>query len=142
MNFWQRWGTRFPRARPARLWTSDATVAARTVTPDGIATITGASHLHDSEYIGENWCPGCYPERDPLTEILHTHWCSGHEPSLHGSEDAHVETAGYLSGSGEAGGENNAAWCARIHRGLTVSMVSSSGVGEGAPFGTEYDGCG
>jgi hypothetical protein len=57
------------------------------------------------------YCPGC-EVADPLTEILDVHWCDAHRPSDRGVEDDGVFLLMPLSGSAEAGGEENRRWCA------------------------------
>lgn len=134
MNFWQRWATHRIVAH----------ARARVVAQASTATIIGASllsdTLNDTDYVARNYCPGCQPDKDPTQELLNVTWCSTHAPGLEGSEDKRATTSGYLSGSAEAGGPENAAWCARIHRGVTVPVAASSEVGAGAPV--EYFGCG
>lgn len=46
----------------------------------------------------EKWCPGCDPERDPLTELLLETYCYVHRPSYDGPDDSGTEySAGDLS---------------------------------------------
>ena len=101
--------------------------------PTIVTTVTDS--VADTEYIGKNWCPGCFPEWDPTHEILNVIWCDGHRPGTEGAADGQVMALNYMSGSAEAGGSENAAWCAQIHRGLVVPITASSTVGEGAPVG-------
>lgn len=61
------------------------------------------------------YCPGCEPEADPLTEILDTVWCTEHYPDRSGAADHVISASNYLSGSSEAGGEENRAWCNAVH---------------------------
>lgn len=42
------------------------------------------SQIADTPILGRLWCQGCEPEADPLLEILRTHWCNRHAPSLRG----------------------------------------------------------
>jgi hypothetical protein len=62
------------------------------------------------------YCPGCEPDADPFTEILDTRWCDAHAPVRDGVDDAVVNSDTFLSGSSEAGGDANRAWCAVIHQ--------------------------
>lgn len=43
--------------------------------------------LTETPNLGILWCPGCAPERDPTREILETHWCYRHGPTLAGVDD-------------------------------------------------------
>ena len=95
-----------------------------------------SDHLPDTEYLGTPYCPTCYPERDPLTEILEVRYCGTHQPELGGAADGQVKTQSYMSGSAEAGGEDNAAWGHLVHRGVVVSPVPPEevlGTGESPP---------
>lgn len=72
--------------------------------------------LPDSPREGRDWCPTCESDADPLAEILVTVYCWRHPgPDAVGTHDAFVN-ATYLSGSAEAGGEENRRWCDAIHR--------------------------
>jgi hypothetical protein len=62
------------------------------------------------------YCPGCEPDADPFAEILDTRWCDAHAPVRDGADDAVVNSDAFLSGSSEAGGDANRAWCAIIHQ--------------------------
>jgi hypothetical protein len=73
-----------------------------------------SSGLADTPDLGIRHCPGCEPDRDPTAEILETRWCELHTPPLKGPDDA--AEAVYISGSGEAGGADNAAACDFFHR--------------------------
>ncbi|MGH7645683.1 MAG: hypothetical protein ACREMR_08865 [Gemmatimonadales bacterium] len=42
-------------------------------------------------------------------------WCASHTPSSNGSADEVVTTEAYLSGSAEAGGDDNRRWCEFFH---------------------------
>jgi hypothetical protein len=134
MNFWQRWGTHrmvaHARARVA--------AEASTVTTPGAFLLS--DHLPDSPVITRVYCPGCEPSADPIKEALELRYCDSHTPKRDGADDDRVVAQTYLSGSAEAGGEENAAWCARIHRGLAVQITTSSAVGSGAPV--DVFGCG
>ena len=75
--------------------------------------------LPDSAYLAHQWCPTCEPHRDPVAEILETRYCEGHMPPRTGADDWDI-SQGYVSGSGEAGGEDNKAFCDLIHRKKTL----------------------
>ncbi|MBI3627814.1 MAG: hypothetical protein HY220_03695 [Candidatus Sungbacteria bacterium] len=61
------------------------------------------------------YCPGCEPDADPFSEILDTRWCEAHQPPREGADDGAVDSEAFLSGSSEAGGDSNRAWCAVLH---------------------------
>ena len=73
--------------------------------------------LPDTPCLGRYYCPGCEPEADPTREILDVRHCERHNPVRDGADDEIVVAAAYLSGSAEAGGEDNARFCAMIHGG-------------------------
>ena len=81
------------------------------------------NYLEDSPVLGRSYCPGCEPNADPIEEILDTRWCDRHAPVRDGSEDEGVLASAYLSGSAEAGGEDNRLWCDFIHRGKLNGRV-------------------
>lgn len=64
--------------------------------------------------MSRRYCPGCEPDADPIGEILQVQWCAIHSPSQAGLDDAGVTSTAFLSGNAEAGGEENARWCAFI----------------------------
>jgi len=72
--------------------------------------------LPDSPMMARGYCPGCEPAADPLSEILETRYCDSHAPRRDGSEDDQVVAQNYLSGSADAGGDDNRAACDLIHR--------------------------
>lgn len=72
--------------------------------------------LSDTAYIARSYCPVCEPAADPSIEILETRWCEAHSPARDGTADEVVLTSAYLSGSAEAGGEDNKRWCDLLHR--------------------------
>ena len=71
--------------------------------------------LADTPAVGRVVGPTCEPDADGLTEILDTRYCSTHELRTGGVDDGAVVYA-FISGGGEAGGEDNRAFCALIHR--------------------------
>ena len=75
-----------------------------------------ADYIPDTPSVARMYCPGCEPEVDPTREILDVRWCEGHSPMGEGLDDAMVGAAAYLSGSIEAGGEDNRRWCEVLHR--------------------------
>jgi hypothetical protein len=79
--------------------------------------------LPDSAYVARAYCPGCEPDADPSLDILDVRWCQSHSPARNGADDDVVSVSAYLSGSAEAGGDDNrlvrhSAWSAlaRGHR--------------------------
>jgi hypothetical protein len=72
--------------------------------------------MPDTPSVARVYCPGCEPEADPTSEILDLRWCEPHSPMRDGVDDTVVTAAAYLSGSAEAGGDDNRAWCALFHR--------------------------
>ena len=75
-----------------------------------------ADHIPDSPVLGRSYCPGCEPEADPISEILDIRWCDEHSPLRDGLDDGAVLAGSYVSGSSEAGGDDNRRWCAVVHR--------------------------
>jgi hypothetical protein len=71
--------------------------------------------LPDSPAIARPYCPSCEPDADPSSEILDVRWCAAHTPVSTGSHDDAVTTEAYLSGSAEAGGDDNRRWCEFFH---------------------------
>jgi len=43
-------------------------------------------------------------------------WCESHSPARDGADDEVVTVSAYLSGSAEAGGDDNRRWCDILHR--------------------------
>ena len=72
-------------------------------------------HLQDSPCVARAYCPGCEPDADPSQEILDVRWCEPHLPARDGADDEVVTTSAYLSGSAEAGGDDNRQWCDILH---------------------------
>jgi len=68
-----------------------------------------ADYIPDTPSIGRMYCPGCEPDVDPIREILDVRWCESHTPQGGGLTIS-------VSGSAEAGGEDNRRWCAVLHR--------------------------
>ena len=75
-----------------------------------------ADYLPDTPTVARMYCPGCEPDVDPTCEILDVRWCEVHPPVGTGLDDAIVASTAYLSGSNEAGGEDNRRWCEILHR--------------------------
>lgn len=65
--------------------------------------------LPDTPRLGERWCPGCSPGRDPTREILETSWCGEHQPPRDGPDDTRADTGRVLSGGAEVDGIDCAA---------------------------------
>ncbi len=73
--------------------------------------------FNEKPSVARSYCPGCEPHADGLREILDVQWCETHMPARDGLDDALVAAQGALSGSAEAGGDENRRWCEVIHRG-------------------------
>jgi hypothetical protein len=71
--------------------------------------------LAETPSVARLYCPGCEPEADPTAEILDVRWCELHAPVRDGADDAGVTVGAFLSGSAEAGGEDNRRWCEIFH---------------------------
>ena len=65
--------------------------------------------------IARAYCPACEPDADTLLEILEVQWCNVHMPMREGLDDARVMSDAMLTGSAEAGGDENRRWCDIIH---------------------------
>ncbi len=65
--------------------------------------------------IARAYCPACEPDADALLEILEVQWCALHVPLREGVDDARVMSDAMLTGSAEAGGDENRRWCDVIH---------------------------
>jgi hypothetical protein len=65
--------------------------------------------------IARAYCPACEPDADTLLEILEVQWCALHMPLREGVDDARVMSDAMLTGSAEAGGDENRRWCDVIH---------------------------
>jgi hypothetical protein len=77
-----------------------------------------SDHIAETPNLARTYCPDCEPEADPSVEILETRYCSTHGTTIGGSEDEHVNSSTYMSGSSEAGGLDNKIWCDLVHRGI------------------------
>jgi hypothetical protein len=73
-------------------------------------------YLTDTPRVGRDYCPSCEPNADPAREILDVRWCESHTPNRDGVDDEAVTAAAYLSGTAEAGGDDNRRLCELIHR--------------------------
>lgn len=73
--------------------------------------------LSDTPIIPRAYCPTCEPDADPVAQVLDMRYCHLHDPRREGDMDRTVDQSQYLSGGSEAGGAENAAFCAFIHRG-------------------------
>lgn len=71
--------------------------------------------LTDTPIVARPYCPTCEPTADPSREILDVRWCGDHAPVTTGDADGEVAMA-WISGSQEAGGEDNRRWCELVHR--------------------------
>jgi hypothetical protein len=71
--------------------------------------------LPDTPPVARPYCPDCEPDADPCREILDVRWCAAHTPAWNGADDAAVRADASLSGSTEAGGDDNRRWCHLLH---------------------------
>jgi hypothetical protein len=71
-------------------------------------------YLPDTPVLARYYCPGCDLDADPTREILEPRWCNQHEPRREGRDDERVPEI-HLSGTAEAGGDDNRRLCALIH---------------------------
>ena len=78
-----------------------------------------SDYLPDSPVVARAFCPGCEQEPFDAKEVLDIRWCDTHAPSRDGLDDAAVGLQGYMSGSAEAGGDDNKRWCDLFHRSAT-----------------------
>lgn len=67
--------------------------------------------------VAEYYCPTCEPEADVLGRVLEVRWCVLHAPVARGTADDAIVNQAWISGSSEAGGEDNRLWCAFFHGG-------------------------
>jgi hypothetical protein len=75
------------------------------------------NYITDTPSLARMYCPGCEPAADPSFEILDVRWCASHVPPGRGLDDDAVAGAtAWISGSTEAGGEDNRRWCELFHR--------------------------
>lgn len=72
--------------------------------------------MTDTAYVPVKYCPGCEPRRDPTAECLILEFCAAHPLVRDGVDDDKVAAGASLSGSDEAGGVSNRAWCDLLHR--------------------------
>lgn len=77
--------------------------------------------VKETPIVTEAWCPGCEPERDPITETLFLMWCTRHpNPGSigqdGGADDTMVKTGGWMSGTNPAEGFTNRQACELVHR--------------------------
>ena len=74
--------------------------------------------IRDTPMVSRQCCPTCEPEADPSTEILEIVYCTEHPLDRHGLDDAAMPAySSYLSGNGEAGGDENRRWCDLLREG-------------------------
>ena len=76
---------------------------------------TAMDYLPDTPCVARAYCPVCEPDADPSRDILDMRWCESHTPTRDGVDDDVVTTSAYLSGSAEAGGDDNRRWCDILH---------------------------
>ena len=69
------------------------------------------NYLPDTPGVARAYCPGREPDTKPSQEILDVRLCESHSPVRDGADDEVVTTSAYLSGSAEAGGDDNRRWC-------------------------------
>lgn len=73
--------------------------------------------IPETPSVARMYCPGCEPTADPCAEVLDVRWCATHGPVPRGAEDDAVVVQSWMSGSTEAGGEDNRRFCELFHRG-------------------------
>lgn len=78
---------------------------------------------YETKSLARLYCPGCEPDADPSREILETRWCGDHIPRENGVDDASVVASAWLSGSTEAGGDDNRRWCELLSRKKRLLML-------------------
>lgn len=83
--------------------------------------------LADTPAVARPYCPDCEPDADPCREILDVRWCAAHTPAWNGAEDEAVRADAFLSGSTEAGGDDNRRWCQLLHRPARVTAGATAG---------------
>ena len=86
-------------------------------------------HLTDTPSLARMYCPGCEPAADPAFEILDVRWCASHAPQGRGMDDDVVVASAWISGSSEAGGEDNRRWCELLHRSAVKGPARKLGTG-------------
>lgn len=86
------------------------------VSKTGKRVTEGQDWLPDSPVVARPYCPICEPEADQMAEMLETRYCESHCPSRGGESDGEVNAQSYMSGSAEAGGADNKAYCDFFHR--------------------------
>ncbi|HSF04119.1 MAG TPA: hypothetical protein VLA62_14010, partial [Solirubrobacterales bacterium] len=84
----------------------------RSLTTRGIAV---SDIPAETPRVARAYCPACEPDADTLLEILEVQWCNVHMPMREGVDDARVMSDAMLTGSAEAGGDENRRWCDIIH---------------------------
>jgi hypothetical protein len=85
---------------------------------------TVTEFIPDSPSVARAYCPGCEPDADPSLEILDLRWCQTHLPSSQGEDDGTVRVENFLSGTVEAGGDDNRRWCEFFHREADEPAIS------------------
>jgi hypothetical protein len=80
-----------------------------------MSSAASTDFLPDTAYVARTYCPGCEPYADPSLDILDVRWCESHSPARDGADDDVVIASAYLSGSAEAGGDDNRRWCDILH---------------------------
>lgn len=73
--------------------------------------------MADTPNLAVFYCPDCFPERDPVEEILAVRWCEAHRPADHGADDERARvSADILIATGDVEGSTNRQWCELLHR--------------------------
>ena len=73
------------------------------------------NYLLATPSVARLYCPGCEVDADPSQVILDVRWCESHSPARTGADDEVVTASAPLSGSAEAGGDDNRRWCEILH---------------------------
>src|SRR4029453_9635950 len=81
--------------------------------------------LPDTPAVARPYCPDCEPDADPSREILDVRWCAAHPPAGGGAEASGVRAEAFLSGSTEAGGDDNRRWCQLLHRPARITAAAN-----------------
>lgn len=88
------------------------------VPPDPQAVSDEVYILNKSGDQTRQYCPGCEPDTNPLTELVNVCYCGTHCPAESGVEDQHPAIPETQAVPQDAGGETNRLFCNFFHRGV------------------------
>ena len=88
------------------------------VTPEPQAVSDEVYILNKSRDQTRQYCPGCEPDTNPLTELVTLCYCGTHCPPDTGADDLHPTVPSQPAIPGDAGGPSNRAFCDFFHRGV------------------------